>query len=332
MKRWFLLSLLIAGLSIGYAKSGSSPSDVWDDRDHQSLDTQWGPDSYGYIAKDSNEPGGPVFGWIDITEEGTEVTGLTDDNVVGPFSLGWNFRFYWYNVSQFWIGSNGYIKFSTAGQLAQPIPQFPTATTPNDVIAPYAADWFFSSADPSECYWWSNDDDTLIVSWVNVTAWAQGGNLGNHNFQLILSGADSSIKFQYGTSTTGDVSNNNISIGIENLTGQIGISNFFGTYPPNNTAIKYEYPDVVTFQVHDLAMADVQNLGSKGIFKLNGDTLDAWMRIRNSGNQNETAYMANYSVRQINTISIRYPEIRETDFLRRTRIECATCIVTLRDH
>lgn len=310
MKNWFLFALLVASLSIALAKSSSEPWVSNSDREVRSLDEQWGPDAYGYIAKDSNEPGGPVYNWINITQIGNPVSGLADDNFVGPFQIGWTFHYYWYDVSSFTIGSNGWIKFSTAGQLAQPIPQIPNATAPNDIIAPYAADWFFGPADPSACYWWSNNTDTLIVSWVNVTAWAQGGNLGNHNFQLILSGVDSSITFQYGTSTLNDVSNNNISIGIENLTGQIGISNFYSNtglpadYPPNNTAIKFYYPQTVTFQVHDMGMAGVQNPNSQGIFILTGDTLDAWMRMRNAGNQVEASYTANYAVRQVNNTLI----------------------------
>lgn len=309
MKRWFLFSLLVLSLTLAFAKSGSQPNPVATDR-RSSLDEQWGPDQFGYLAKDNNEAGGPVYSWIDITEIGTEVTGLTDDNVSAVFPIGWNFHFYWYDVSQFYVGSNGYIKFSTTGQMAQPIPQLPNATAPNDIVAPYAADWYFGGTDPSECYYWSNNDDTLIVSWVNVTAWAQGGNLGDHNFQLILSGADSSITFQYGTSTLNDVSNNNISVGIENLTGTLGISNFYSDtglpadYPPNNAAIKFYYPDVITFQVHDLAMSGVQNSLSQGVFLTTGSTLSGWLATRNAGNQNEASYTANYSVRQVNNTVI----------------------------
>lgn len=313
MKRWFLFSLLVASLSIAFAKTSTQPSGVNSGRVERSLDEQWGPDQFGYIAKDNNEVGGPAVAFIDITNSGTPVDGLTDDNFVGPFQIGWGFHFYWYDVSQFYVGSNGYIKFSTAGQLAQPIPQLPNSAAPNDIVAPYAADWIFDDSEASECYWWSNGDDTLIVSWVNVAAWHQGDNLGSHNFQLILSGVDSSITFQYG-SQQDTVSNQNVSIGIENLTGQLGISNHYADtglpadYPPANSAIKFYYPDVVTFQVHDLAMAGVQNDLSQGVFLTTGETLDGWLNTRNSGNQNETAYTANYSIRQVNnTVIVQQP-------------------------
>ena len=170
-----------------------------------SLDQTWGPDAFGYTAKDTAAVGGPDYRWFDISTSGTAVTGLGDDNVVGPFPLGFTFHYYWYDVDQFWIGSNGYIKFSPTGQISSGgagFPQFPDATDPDDVIGAYVADWVFSDADPSQCHRWTNNDDTLIVSWSNIVAWVDGGpNEGNHNFQIILSAVDSSITFMYGAQT-----------------------------------------------------------------------------------------------------------------------------------
>ena len=263
------------------------------------LDQAWGPDVFGYRAKDSAEPGGPAAQFIDIQATGTRVDGLADDNFVGPFPISWNFRYYWYDVSQFWIGSNGYIKFQAAGNLAQAFPDFPTAAVPNDVIGPYVADWIFGSAEPSRCYYWSNNSDTLIVMFKNVRAWGSGGNVGDHNFEVILSGVDSSFTYQYGISTNQDVSNNDIKVGFENQTGQIGLQMYNAAYPPNTYAIKTAYPDTISYTVHDLGVAGVQNDRSAGFFLVNGDALTPWLAIRNSGNQTEASYIARYSIRQV---------------------------------
>lgn len=73
---------------------------------------QGGPDSYGYTWIDSEEPGGPEWSYTDISETGTLVEGLGDDQMAGPFELGFNFHYYGETHNQFWISSNGVISFN----------------------------------------------------------------------------------------------------------------------------------------------------------------------------------------------------------------------------
>ena len=302
--RTALCLCLIVALAMPLSAAAPSTEVTGGGRMHSPLDTEWGPDDFGYIAKDSNEPDGPDFQWIDIEATGTEVTGLSDDNIVGPFPIGWSFRYYWYDVSAFRVGSNGYIRFSGTGQIASPFYQFeyPTYT---DVLGLWIGDWFFGPNDPSICYYWSNGEDTLIVMWRDVTAWGTGGNLGNHDFELILSGVDSSITYMYGQSTTGDLYTHGQSRGFENITGQIGLSlGFQPSYPPSNYAVKIEYPDTITFAVNDLAIAGVQNNESAGFFLVTEDTLHPWLSVRNTGNQTENSYTARYSIRNASNNSL----------------------------
>lgn len=67
-----------------------------------------GPDDFGYTFKDSAEPGGPAFTWIDLSTTGTSIP-FEDDTVHGPFDLGFAFNFYGTGYSEIWASSNGWL-------------------------------------------------------------------------------------------------------------------------------------------------------------------------------------------------------------------------------
>ncbi|MDK9700857.1 MAG: carboxypeptidase regulatory-like domain-containing protein [bacterium] len=73
------------------------------------IDLVGGPDEFGYRFMDSQETNGPVFSWI--PGGGTNITGLTDDNSMGPFPIGFSFSFYGNTYTDFYVGSNGMIQF-----------------------------------------------------------------------------------------------------------------------------------------------------------------------------------------------------------------------------
>jgi len=258
-------------------------------------ETVWGPDAYGYIARDNLEPNGPPLQWIDISGIGTVVTGLGDDNIVGPFGIGFPFRYYWYDVTSFSVGSNGYIRFSGGGQLADPFTTIPNPTPPNDVICPYTAD--FDPGSGGAVYYWSNGVDTLIVSYDHVPAWLSTGSSGDHNFQIVLSMVDTSITFNIGPQT-GTFSNTNGMSGIENVSGTVGIQTFSTNAVPANRSIKFYYPQNSTYQVHDIAATRVQNDNSGGFFIKNGESFVANGTIKNVGNQNESNFYVVAEVRK----------------------------------
>jgi len=234
-----------------------------------------GPDDYGYTWKDSNDPDGPAYNWIDITQffNATEVKLLGDDNSRGPFDMNFNFHYYWYDVNQFWVGSNGYILFQD-GQIASPFPQCPNSSLPNDVLGICMNDLtFLGDGNPADCWYWvNNSEDTLIVSWINVPFFDTGypGYIGSNTFQIILSAVDSSITYVYNAVDPTSPYSGASSVGMENYSGNMGLHWPSGiTYqtPPSNFAIKYYYPNPPSStSVTDAAMVYNDNPGTGAVF------------------------------------------------------------------
>jgi Secretion system C-terminal sorting domain len=268
-------------------------------------DSAGGPDVFGYTWKDNSEPG-IVYNFVDTTSgTWTRVNGLGDDNFVGPINLGFTFRYYYYNVSQFWIGSNGYIAFNPAN-IASPFPSIPTPAVPNDYIAGMTSDLnFLGTGNIGKCYY-RTTPDSAIITWYDVPFWQQAAPtwVGANTFQIIMSRLDSSITFQYKTQT-GVTNNNDITIGIENNTGVIGLQHSKNVYPSVNKAIKFIYPNPVTFMVTDVAVDWVNNPSTGGIFKVVGDSILLNGNIANTGNQNVGAFNTIAQIRNAaNTILV----------------------------
>ncbi|MCX7757176.1 MAG: hypothetical protein N2166_02540, partial [candidate division WOR-3 bacterium] len=256
-----------------------------------------GPDAYGYryIDNDTVAPNAPVFRWIDISTVGTRVTGLMDDNVVGPFPIGFSFPYYWYRVNSFYVSSNGYISFSDNFNGSHPFSNVPNPARPNDVVAPLMSDLDFSSApggDSARCYYWTNPtNDTCVISYINVRWWNMPTS--RCTFQIILSRPDSSITFQYkrivGTPYQGWAPTNNTT-GIENVSGTVGLSYLNGLVPSQNVlhenlAVKFYPPESTSFAVTDVGILYAMNRNSGGFFIINNTPKALWAKVKNTGNQ-----------------------------------------------
>ncbi|MCY7410749.1 MAG: T9SS type A sorting domain-containing protein [Chitinophagales bacterium] len=237
-----------------------------------------GPDVWGYKWYDSNDTSvnAPVYNWIDITTfpNATGVKLLADDNTRGPFVMNFDFHYYWYDVNQFWVGSNGYIIFQDE-QLASPFPSAKSQTPPNNFIGALMNDLTFLQTDnPGQCWYWMNDaHDTLIVSWLDVPFYNTGnpGYTGSNTFQIILSAEDNSITFQYENVDASSPFSGISFAGIENNSGAVGLwwSNTSGSptaSPSDFYAVRYVYPLYDTVSVIDPGVDYCDNPGTKGIF------------------------------------------------------------------
>jgi hypothetical protein len=251
-----------------------------------------GPDAFGYTWKKSGDPGGPTLDWIDITGIGTEVTGLGDDNAAAPIQMGMNFHFYWSDFNKITIGSNGWLSFDNLSNIASCFPPIPTADAKNNLICPLMADLNFDNGSPGKIYTYHDQtpgNEKFIISYEGVTFWTQADPIfGSNTFQVILAKADSSITFQYLTMTpdftytcTGA---GKVSTGIENLTGNIGLQVNAGTVPPSGQAVKFYYPQTITFSITDAAPIANNNADNEGIFLYPGLNAGFSSIIANTGN------------------------------------------------
>jgi PKD repeat protein len=250
--------------------------------------TSGGPDAYGYTWKNSfHTVSPPVYSWFDITAIGAEVGGLGDDNIIGPFTASNGFQFYWYPTPQFYIGSNGYISFS-GYQMASLFPaSVPLAAPGNDWIAPFMADLNFGgTGNPAKVYYWYNAD-SLCVSFVNVPNWVNStsGYTGSNTFQVILNKVDKSITFNYQSMSIGTVTALDAVVGIENVTGTLGLGAMIDLLPTSFSTIKFYYPSTTTYAVTDGGINWNGNNKNAGIFVKKGVSYPLITNVKNYGNQ-----------------------------------------------
>ena len=258
------------------------------------------PDEYGYTWKDNTADGGPTQEWIDITGIGTEVTGLGDDNVVGPFDIGFEFQYYWTKPKQFYVGSNGYISFDRQVQISSgQSPHFPNIPTADfsgnhNFLAPLLGDLNFGGLlNPGKVYYWTNATDSLVVSFIDAPFWHDEATeptqyAGANTFQIVMTAADSSIQFNYlkqeGTPNASyDPAQNAVVAGIENINGRIG-QEIFDVLPVPPISYKFYYPDSVTFQVIDVQPSWNHNAKNHGFFAIKGQPMPVQTMLSNVGN------------------------------------------------
>ena len=266
-----------------------------------------GPDAFGYryIDSDTVAPEAPVYNWIDIREVGQSISGLGDDNVVGPFALGFEFPYYWYKVNSIYMGSNGYIAFGDPTMDASDFQNMPAAERPNNTVCALMSDLLYGNRpqNPAKAWYWTNAArDTFILECDSVPFWGRTApnDTGLNSFEFILSRPDSSITIQYriqrgvpsGSSGSGWVPGH-ATLGIENITGQVGLSYLYGNIPSRNMvheslAVKYYPPATSSMQVHDAAAWRAMNENNGGIFVLRNNGTELWAKVKNTGNQPET--------------------------------------------
>jgi hypothetical protein len=195
-----------------------------------------GPDQGGYRWTDSDESGGPAFGWIDISGSGTRLT-LADDDNQGPLALGFSLDFYGHLRDSVRVCSNGWLSFTSASHQFHHHP-IPDARDPNSLIAPLWAD-LDPAQDGSVYFLADSAQGRLIVSWVDVPF---HGTTDSCTFQVVLDTSGDMV-LQYlrlpgslrrGFATVGTSGTDSCSVGIENDSGTVGLEYLHDGLPAGN--------------------------------------------------------------------------------------------------
>ena len=201
-------------------------------------DQSGGPDAYGYKWIDSDEPGGPVYNWVEISGIGTVISSWTngEDDGYTKVAMPFAFPFYGTSYDHLKICTNGWISFDTASANAayNNIP-LPDVTDPNNAILPFWDDLDLNFSTGKVYYYNDAANNRFIIQYNNVPHYSGGSEgPGPYTFEVILN-KDGKILFQYKSVLDPLTSN---TIGIENSTGTDALQIVYNnTYVKNNLAV-----------------------------------------------------------------------------------------------
>jgi len=193
----------------------ASPETKKDDTHDQGLLGSGGPDAAGYRWIDSDEPGGPVYSWADIRATGTPLPLLGDDEVFGPYPIGFSFPFYGGSYSEYWISTNGWIAFAAPASSNLSNTPLPSPSAPALMIAGLWDDLVVDAATSVTA--WSDGAGLFILSMINVKHYSDENR---YTFQYILR-SNGQILMQYQSLTA---PNTDCTVGIQNVDMTIGLT------------------------------------------------------------------------------------------------------------
>jgi len=176
-------------------------------------------DEFGYFWFDSDNPEGPEYDWLDVTDVGQVVDfvqGNADNGNTGPMDLGFDFQHYGNTFSTICICSNGWASFTDGTSVSSYDLPIPHTSAPNDLLAPFWVD--LNPGAGGDVYYYTNSVDSAIISWEEVYDKSEEGIF---TFQIVLVAPDT-IVYQYESmGPEGYV--DRATIGMENSTGTVGL-------------------------------------------------------------------------------------------------------------
>ncbi len=139
-----------------------------------------GNDSFGHIWIDSDEPGGPVYDWVELAGgAGTQIP-ISGPNVTSnQLPLGFTVSFYGQDYSSLRVCSNGWTSFNTFS-VSYNNTALPSTLAPRAMVAPL---WDNLIMRPDSKIYYLSESGRYIVQWENMYTVT---GFGPYTFQLII--------------------------------------------------------------------------------------------------------------------------------------------------
>jgi len=181
-----------------------------------------GPDLFGYRWFDSDEPGGPIFEWLDITSLGSPIPLTRDDQTITGIPLGFDFPFYGNTYTTVNVCSNGFLSFTWPGTfyLNQPLPNH-GLSVPANLVAPLWDDFDFSQ--PGARAYSFADGERFIVEYVDVPRYGEDDPF---TFEVVFY-SSGEILYQY--LDLGSTAHS-ATVGIQDATRTVGLQVAFNAF------------------------------------------------------------------------------------------------------
>ncbi len=196
-----------------------------------------GPDAEYLCWIDSDTVGGPTYNWQDISNTGRAIPFASFDDDFAKIPIGFTYNFYGNNYDSLYVGTNGFLSFGV-GYNARDNDSVSSNPVPNNAI--YALwDDLHCIAAGRALYQklGASSNCTLVVSYDNISYY--GGGDSTLTFQILLMQGTNDIILQYNDVITGTNyldrdTGRSATVGIENLTGTIGLCYIFNAHPYGN--------------------------------------------------------------------------------------------------
>lgn len=195
---------------------------------------------FGYSWIDSDETGGPVYSFTDITSTGTEITGLMGGDGSTEVALPFTFEFYGTAYSSILVNANGFLAFQPPSIFSYVNDQIPADDGTNNIIAGLWTDLEPQEFNGSVHY--EDMEDRLVVQWTQATLY-DGPKEEYVTFQIVVYD-NGNIDVYYEDVETAPF-RNIATVGIENADATDGAQVAFNTaYIKDGLALRFIKPAV----------------------------------------------------------------------------------------